>query len=66
MLRLLGEASTLQNQLAQIDEYLAGIERDAARARKEEESAAANSSGWRSRARSSPQAMARARWSSNP
>ncbi len=39
VLRLLGEASTLRNQLAQIDEYLAGIERDAARARREAESA---------------------------
>jgi chromosome segregation protein len=41
ILRLLGEASTLQNQLAQIDEYLAGVEREAARARKEELGAAA-------------------------
>jgi len=40
VLRLLGEASTLRNQLAQIDEYLAAIERDSTRARKEEESAA--------------------------
>jgi len=40
VLRLLGEASALRNQLAQIGEYLAGIERDSARARKEEESAA--------------------------
>ena len=32
ILRLLGEASTLKNQLAQIDEYLAGIERETARA----------------------------------
>ena len=39
VLRLLGEASTLRNQLAQIDEYLAAIERDRARAGKEEESA---------------------------
>jgi chromosome segregation protein len=39
VLRLLGEASTLRNQLAQIDEYLAAIERDSARARKEEETA---------------------------
>ena len=31
ILRLLGEASTLKNQLAQIDEYLAGIERETAR-----------------------------------
>ena len=41
VLRLLGETSTLQNQLAQIDEYLAGIERETARAHKEEQSAAA-------------------------
>ncbi len=42
VLRLLGEASTLRNQLAQIDEYLAAMERDSARARKEEESASAD------------------------
>ncbi len=42
VLRLLGEASTLRNQLAQIDEYLAAIERDAARSRKEEEGALAD------------------------
>ena len=41
VLRLLGETSTLQNQLAQIDEYLAGIERESARAHKEDESASA-------------------------
>jgi chromosome segregation protein len=41
VLRLIGETSTLQNQLAQIDEYLAGIERETARASKEEESASA-------------------------
>src|SRR5579872_4381303 len=34
VLRLLGETSTLQNQLAQIDEYLAGIERETTRAHK--------------------------------
>jgi chromosome segregation protein len=39
VLRLLGEASALRNQLAQADEYLAAMERDAARARKEEEGA---------------------------
>ncbi len=39
VLRLMGEASTLRNQLAQIDEYLAATDRDSARARKEEESA---------------------------
>jgi chromosome segregation protein len=42
VLRLLGEASTLRNQLAQIDEYLAAMERDSARSRKEEESASAD------------------------
>ena len=40
VLRLIGETSTLQNQLAQIEEYLAGIERERARATKEDESAA--------------------------
>jgi chromosome segregation protein len=39
VLGLLGEASALRNQLAQIDEYLAAIERDTARARREEASA---------------------------
>jgi chromosome segregation protein len=42
VLRLLGESSTLRNQLAQLDEYLAAIERDAARSRKEEEGALAD------------------------
>jgi chromosome segregation protein len=41
VLRLMGETSTLQNQLAQIDEYLAGIEREAGRAHHEESAAAA-------------------------
>lgn len=41
VLRLVGEASTLRNQVVQIDEYLAAIERDSSRARKEEESALA-------------------------
>ena len=41
ILRLLGEASTLRNQLAQTEEYLASIERDAARSRKEEQIASA-------------------------
>ena len=41
ILRLLGEASTLKNQLAQIDEYLAGIERETARSSREEQTAAA-------------------------
>jgi chromosome segregation protein len=37
ILRLLGEASTIRNQIAQADTYLAGIERERARVRKEEE-----------------------------
>ncbi len=41
ILRLLGEASTLKNQLAQIEEYLAGIDRETARATREEAVAAA-------------------------
>jgi chromosome segregation protein len=41
ILRLLGEASTLKNQLAQIEEYLAGIERETTRAAREEATAAA-------------------------
>jgi chromosome segregation protein len=41
VLRVMGEISTLQNQLAQIDEYRAGIERETARAQKEEQTAAA-------------------------
>ena len=41
ILRLLGEASTLQNQLAQIDEYLAGIDRETARSTREEQLAGA-------------------------
>jgi chromosome segregation protein len=40
ILRLLGEASTLKNQLAQIEEYLAGIDRETARATREETVAA--------------------------
>jgi len=39
VLRLLGEASTLRNQLAQIDEYLASIERDRTRSEREVEQA---------------------------
>ncbi len=42
VLKLLGEASNLRNQLAQIDEYLAATERDSTRSRKEEESASAD------------------------
>lgn len=40
VLRLLGEASTLKNQLAQVDEYLSGIERERARVTREEQVAA--------------------------
>jgi len=40
VLRLLGEASTLKNQLAQIEEYMAGIERETARSTREEQIAA--------------------------
>jgi chromosome segregation protein len=42
VLRLLGEASSLKNQLAQIDQYLVGIERDMARSEKESEGAGAD------------------------
>jgi chromosome segregation protein len=41
ILRLLGEASNLKNQLAQIDEYLAGIDREMARSAREEQVSAA-------------------------
>jgi chromosome segregation protein len=41
ILRLLGEASTIKNQIAQADTYLAGIERERARVGKEEEVASA-------------------------
>ena len=41
VLRLLGEASTLRNQLAQMDEYLAGIDRETARSEREAQVAAA-------------------------
>ena len=40
VLRLLGEASQLKNQLAQIDGYLESLGRDTARTRKDEEEAA--------------------------
>lgn len=40
VLRLMGEAAALRNQLAQADEHLAAIERDAARATRDEEAAA--------------------------
>ncbi len=42
VLRLLGEASSLKNQLAQIDEYLSAVERDTARAEREEQGALAD------------------------
>src|SRR5262249_56382590 len=42
VLRLLGESSTLRNQLAQIDEYLAGIERESVRVTREEQQASAD------------------------
>jgi len=41
ILRLLGEASTIRNQIAQADTYLAGIERERTRVQKEEEVTAA-------------------------
>jgi chromosome segregation protein len=40
VLKLLGEASTLKNQLAQIDEYLVSIDRDRNRSQREEEGSA--------------------------
>ncbi len=42
MLRLLGEAASLRNQLAKLDEYLAAIERDSARSRQDETAAASD------------------------
>jgi chromosome segregation protein len=42
VLRLLGEAAALRNQLAQIEEYLAGIERNRERARKDEQQASSD------------------------
>jgi chromosome segregation protein len=42
VLRLLGEASSLRNQLAQIDAYMAALDRDAAKSQKEEQTAAAD------------------------
>jgi chromosome segregation protein len=41
VLRLLGEVSTLRNQLAQLNEYLAGIERETTRVQKDEQTSAA-------------------------
>ncbi len=42
VLRLLGEASTLRNQLAQIDTYLESLDRDAAKAQKEDQTASSD------------------------
>jgi chromosome segregation protein len=42
VLRLVGEASTLRNQVVQIDEYLAAIERDSTRTRRDEDAAVAD------------------------
>ena len=42
VLRLLGEASTLKNQLAQVKEYLAGVDRETAKIQKEEQTALAD------------------------
>ncbi len=42
VLKLLGEASALKNQLAQIDEYLSAMDRDTARTQREEEAALAD------------------------
>ncbi len=41
VLRLLGESATLKNQLAQVDEFLAGIDREFARVQTEEKNAQA-------------------------
>ena len=41
VLRLLGEAATMKNQLAQVDEFLAGIDRESARVQTEEKNAQA-------------------------
>ena len=42
VLKLLGEASTLKNQLAQVAEYLSSVDRDKARIGKDEESSTAD------------------------
>ena len=42
VLKLLGEASTLKNQLAQVAEYLSSVERDKARIDKDEQTATAD------------------------
>ena len=41
VLRLLGESSQLKNQLAQIDQYLVGVDRDVQRIKRDEEAASA-------------------------
>jgi len=41
-IRLLGEAAALKNQLGQVETYLASVDRDTARARREEEGATAD------------------------
>ena len=41
VLRLLGEASALNNQLAQVEEYLSAVERETARSQREEQAATA-------------------------
>ncbi|HET8549238.1 MAG TPA: chromosome segregation protein SMC [Bryobacteraceae bacterium] len=42
VLRLLGEASSLRNELAQIDQYLVSVDRDTARITRDEETAGAD------------------------
>jgi chromosome segregation protein len=42
VLKLLGECSTLKNQLAQVGEYLSGLDREQGRAQREEQSASAD------------------------
>jgi chromosome segregation protein len=42
VLRLLGESSALKNQLVQIGEYLSGVDRDAARCQRDEQTATAD------------------------
>jgi chromosome segregation protein len=42
VLRLLGEASALKNQLAQVAEYLSAVERDAMRCKRDEQTATAD------------------------
>ncbi|MEP7353194.1 MAG: chromosome segregation protein SMC [Acidobacteriota bacterium] len=42
VLKLVGEASTLRNQVVQIDEYLASMERDTARLKRDEDSSVAD------------------------